>query len=167
MSLDGFIAGPGGEYDWIPSQDLGIDFTEFVARFDTLLMGRKTFELTLEQGPEAQIPGMRRYVFSSTLLAEDYPDVTMVPAERTVETVRQIKNESGKQIWLFGGGGLFASLLDARLVDQVEVAVIPILLGDGIPLLPHKYGHQWLERLETTEYKRGVLLTTYRVVETD
>ncbi|MEM7167077.1 MAG: dihydrofolate reductase family protein [Planctomycetota bacterium] len=167
MSLDGYIAGPQGQYDWIPSDDVGIDFTAFVARFDTLLMGRKTFELTQEQGPEAQIPGMRRYVFSATLQRGDVEDVTIVPPEQTAEVVRQLKKEAGKQIWLFGGGQLFAGLLEAGLVDEVEVAVMPILLGQGVPLLPQDYGHYWLERVETTEYQRGVLLSTYRVATAD
>lgn len=164
MSLDGFIAGPNGEYDWIPSEDLGIDFTAFLARFDTLLMGRKTYELTLTQGPEAQIPGMKRYVCSSTLQADDHPDVTIVSRERTIDVVRALKQEAGKQIWLFGGGQLFAGLLAASLVDQVEVAVMPVLLGSGIPLLPQEFEPRWLERIATKEYERGVQLATYRVV---
>ena len=164
MSLDGFIAGPGGEYDWIPSDDLGIDFTAFVARFDTLLMGRKTYELTVEQGPEAQIPGMRRVVCSSTLSAEDHPEIEVVGPEETFDAVRQLKAEPGKQIWLFGGGQLFASLLEEGLVDLVEVAVIPMLLGEGVPLLPAGYAHRALERVSSEEYQRGVTLTTFRVV---
>lgn len=166
MSLDGFIAGPQGEYDWIPSENLGIDFPTFLSRFDTLLMGRKTFELTLEQGPESQIPGMKRYVFSSTLGASDRENATIVPPNETIQVVRQLKREPGKQIWLFGGGQLFASLLSVGLVDCVEVAVMPVLLGEGIRLLPHRYTHCWLDRVETKEYERGVLLSTYRVVQT-
>ncbi len=122
--------------------------------------------LIRKQGPEAQIPGMQRYVFSSRLSDTDHSDVSIVRPDRTFDTVRQLKNEPGKQIWLFGGGQLFSSLLSAGLVDQVEVAVFPILLGEGVPLLPQSYAHHWLEREETTEYERGVLLSTYRVIST-
>ena len=164
MSLDGFIAGPGGEYDWIPSDDLGIDFEAFVARFDTLLMGRKTYELTVEQGPEAQIPGMRRVVFSASLSVEDHPEIELVPPHETANTVRRLKGEPGKQIWLFGGGQLFANLLEEGLVDFVEVAVMPILLGDGIPLLPASFEPRRLEKVSSEDYRCGVTLTNYRVV---
>jgi dihydrofolate reductase len=74
------------------------------------------------------------FVFSRTLRQQDYPGVTIV-AEGMEETVAALRAEPGKDIWLFGGV-LFGSLLNARLVDTVEVGVIPVLLGDGIPLLP-------------------------------
>ncbi|MEM7234488.1 MAG: dihydrofolate reductase family protein [Planctomycetota bacterium] len=164
MSLDGFIAGPNGEYDWIPSEGVGVDFEAFLARFDTLLMGRKTYELTISQGPEAEIPGKKRYVFSSQLSAADHPEVTIVPPEQTFDQVRRLKNESGKDLWLFGGGQLFASLLREGLVDEVELAVFPILLGDGVRLLPAEYSHQRLERRKTKEHPGGMLFSNYRVV---
>ena len=167
MSLDGFIAGPGGEYDWIPSDDVGVDFDEFLARFDTLLMGRKTYELTVSQGPEAQIPGMKRYVFSSTLEDSEDPEVTIVPWANAIETVRRLKAEPGKQLWLFGGGQLFAGFLEAGVVDQVEVAVFPVLLGEGVPLLSLAYSPHWLEHEETREYPKGLRLSRYRVIRPD
>src|SRR5690349_785509 len=129
-SLDGYIAGPNGEYDWIV-QDPEIDFTAMFAQFDTFVMGRKTFE-AMTGGPKLE---GKVVVFSRTLRPEDHPEVTVV-AEKERETVEALREEPGKDIWLFGGGELFRSLLDAGLVDTVEVAVIPILLGGGIPLLP-------------------------------
>jgi dihydrofolate reductase len=80
-------------------------------------------------------PGTKTFIFSRTLRQQDYPAVTII-AERIEETVAALRVESGKDIWLFGGGSLFRSLLDAKLVDTVEVAVVPVLLGSGIPLLP-------------------------------
>lgn len=129
-SLDGYIAGPHGEYDWIV-QDPEIDFAAMFAQFDTFVMGRKTFE-AMTGGPKLE---GKVVVFSRTLRPEDHPEVTIV-AEKERETVEALRREPGKDIWLFGGGELFRSLLDAGLVDTVEVAVIPILLGSGIPLLP-------------------------------
>jgi dihydrofolate reductase len=129
-SLDGYIAGPNGEFDWI-IQDPEIDFGALFAQFDTFLIGRRTFE-AMAGGPK--LDG-KVIVFSRTLRQEDHPDVTIVAGNER-EILDGLRKEPGKDIWLFGGGELFRSLLDAGLVDTVEVAVIPILLGGGIPLLP-------------------------------
>src|ERR1051326_5705078 len=138
MSLDGYIAGPEGEADWI-IMDPDIDFGALFNEFDTLLMGRGTFEpmaKAMAKGGDAGMSGMRTFVFSRTLRQSDHPNVTIV-AEKIEETVAALKAEPGKDIWLFGGGQLFRSLAEARLVDTVEVAIIPVLLGGGIPLFPH------------------------------
>jgi dihydrofolate reductase len=132
-SLDGYIAGPKGEADWIV-MDPEIDFRAIFARFDTFLVGRRTFEAMAGKGGGGT-PGVRTLVFSRTLRPSDYPKVTIV-SERAEEAVAALREEPGKDIWLFGGGLLFASLLGAGLVDAVEVAVVPVLLGGGIPLLP-------------------------------
>lgn len=130
MSLDGFIAGPNGEADWIV-MDPDIDFGSMFARFDTIVMGRKTYEVTrTAQG--AGMPGIRSYVFSRSLDPADCPGVTV--ATDAVMTVNQLRSGSGKDIWLFGGGQLFGSLALAGLVDQIEVGVIPVMLGDGVPM---------------------------------
>ncbi len=134
MSLDGYIAGPQGEYDWI-IKDPEIDFREMFSRYDTAVMGRRTFELVLSQGGGGSLPGMTTIVVSRTLRQADYPDVTVL-GEDFAPTLSSLRAEPGKDIWLFGGGSLFRSLLDAGLVDTVEVGVIPILLGGGVPLLP-------------------------------
>jgi len=132
MSLDGFIAGPNGESDWI-AMDPDIDFREFMGTFDTLIMGRKTYERTRHLGG-AGMPGMQAYVVSRTLCQADCPGV--IVADNPEETIATLKARRGKDIWLFGGGALFRSLLERGLVDAVEVAVIPVLLGGGVSLLP-------------------------------
>ncbi len=132
-SLDGYIAGPKGEADWIII-DPEIDFRAIFSQFDTVLLGRRTFE-TMPRGNTGVMPGMKTLVFSRTLRQRDYPEVTMV-AEKPEETLAALRAKPGKDIWLFGGGLLFRSLLEAGQVDTVEVAVIPVLLGGGIPLLP-------------------------------
>jgi dihydrofolate reductase len=134
MSLDGYIAGPNGECDWIV-MDPDIDFAKMTARFDTFLIGRKTFEAMRRMGSDAQsFPGIKNIVFSRTLKPGEHPHVTInADAERIVAKLR---TKPGKDIALFGGGELFRSLLKAGLVDGVEVSLIPVLLGGGIPLLP-------------------------------
>src|SRR5258708_3977060 len=124
MSLDGFIAGAKGEYDWI-IMDPTIDFTALFKEFDIALMGRKTFEMA-QQGPGATMPGIKTSVCSRTLLTRDFPNAT-ITADASV-TVAGLKTKPGKDIWLFGGSILFRSLLDTRLVDTIEVSVMPILL---------------------------------------
>src|ERR1700704_1279017 len=122
-SLDGYIAGPKGEADWI-IMDPAIDFKSYFQQFDTVLLGRRTFE-TIARGGSAGMSGMKTFVFSRTLRQSDYPKVTIV-AENPEETVAALRRQSGKDIWLFGGGSLFRSLLDVELVDTVELAAIPI-----------------------------------------
>ena len=134
MSLDGFIAGPNGEYDWIVMAP-AIDFGALFKEFDTAVMGRKTFEVTTAQGGNGAMPGLDVIVFSRTLPAATHPGVRIVN-EDPREVVAELKQKPGRDIWLFGGGELFRTLLDAGLVDTVEPAVMPVLIGAGIPLMP-------------------------------
>jgi len=158
MSLDGYIAGPNGEFDWIIAEP-EIDFGAMFAQFDTLLVGRSTFEFMVQHG-QATVPGMKIIVFSRTLQQPDFPDVTIVPGKEK-ETVAALRAKPGKDIWLFGGGLLFRSFLDAGLVDTVEVAVIPVLLGGGIPLLPAPAKLTKLKLTGQKVYKGGTVLLQY------
>ncbi|MGH9867676.1 MAG: dihydrofolate reductase family protein [Candidatus Polarisedimenticolia bacterium] len=133
MSLDGLIAGPKGESDWIV-MDPDIDFRAGMKQFDTVLLGRRTYEAARAQGDAGGMPGMKAYVFSRTLKPADCPGATL--SSDPVGTLKTLKASPGKDLWLFGGGGLFRSLLELGLVDRVEVAIIPVLLGEGIPLRP-------------------------------
>jgi dihydrofolate reductase len=158
--LDGYIAGPKGEADWI-IMDPDIDFRALFAQFDTLLMGRRTFEVLAREGNTAY-PGMKTFVFSRTLRQSDYPEVTIV-ADKLEEKVAALRAESGKDIWLFGGDILFRSLLKARLVDTVEVAVIPVLLGEGIPLLPPPAPQAKLKLVASKAFKTGIMMLEYAI----
>jgi dihydrofolate reductase len=134
VSLDGFIAGPNGEYDWIVP-DPSVDFAALYKEFDTVVMGRKTYDLVKTQGGNGAMPGLDVVVFSRTISAAEYPGVRILNDDPR-KIVAELKEKRGRDIWLFGGGELFRSLLDAGLVDTVEVALNPVLLSAGIPLLP-------------------------------
>lgn len=162
MSLDGYIAGPNGESDWI-IMDPDIDFGSLFKAFDTVLMGRKSYEAARQQGGGGGMPGMKAYVFSRTLRQSDCPGVTV--SDRPQEVLAALKAKAGKDIWLFGGGSLFGSLLALGLVDSVEVAVIPVLLGGGLPLLPHPAKLAKLRLRNHRIYeKTGTVMLEYAVV---
>jgi len=162
MSLDGYIAGPNGEYDWIV-MDPDIDFAGMMQRFDTFLIGRKTFEAMRRMGDAAPpTPGIRHLVFSRTLRAEDCPYPLSGDAERAVADLRQ---QPGKDIALFGGGELFRSLLAAGLVDEIGVSLVPVLLGGGIPLLPSPADRARLKLKSQRVYeKTGTIHLEYDII---
>ena len=163
MSLDGYIAGPNGEYDWIV-MDPDIDFAAMQSQFDTFLIGRRTFEAMAKMGGAGpSSPGIQHIVLSRTLKASDYPHVTVESdAEHVVAALRA---KPGKDIAIFGGGELFRSLLEAGLVDRIEVALIPVLLGGGIPLLPPPAGRAVLELRKQRVYeKTGTIGLDYDIV---
>ena len=160
-SLDGYIAGPKGEFDWIvPDPDVG--FPALLDQFDTVLLGRRSYEITLSPGAPPWPPGIRLYVFSRTLRQRDHPGVTLV-AEKAEEAVTALRAGPGKDIWLFGGGFLFRSLLEAGLVDTVEVAIIPVLLGGGVPLLASPASRARLKLTGHKAYKTGRVSLEYAV----
>jgi len=162
MSLDGFIAGPNGEADWIV-MDPDIDFATLFSQFDTFLMGRKTFAAMAAQGHGGSMPGTKTFVFSRTLRQKDHPGVTIV-AEEPEKVIASLKAEPGKDIWLFGGGSLFSSLAAAGLVDTVEVAIVPVLLGGGLPLFPPPAPRVQLELTGHRLYRKsGIVLLEYAV----
>ena len=164
MSLDGHIAGPNEEYDWIGT-DAEVDFASFWTQFDTLLMGRRTYELAIQTRGKAAFTaftGVTSIVFSRTLKQQEHRHVTVMP-ELNAGWVRDLKAQSGKDIWLFGGSNLFRSFFDSGLVDRVEVAVIPVLLGAGIPLLPPPYSPTKLRLISHHFYRSGRASLAYEV----
>ena len=165
MSLDGYIAGPNGEYDWIVT-DPEIDFSGIMKQFDTFLIGRKTFDAMKRMGNAGKSSkGITNIVCSRTLKPSDYPKVRIeADAERVV---KELKDKPGKDIAIFGGGELFRSLLAVGLVDRLEMSVIPVLLGGGIPLLPPPAGRVTLTLRNQRLYKKtGTLGLEYDVLKT-
>jgi dihydrofolate reductase len=161
VSLDGFIARPNGEFDWIV-MDPSIDFAALFKEFDTAVMGRKTYEVLTAQGGHGAMPGLDVVVFSRTLPAAAYPGVR-ISNDDPGEIVAALKAKPGRDIWLYGGGALFRSLLDAHLVDTVEVAVVPVLLGAGVPLLPPGAATKLVLADQKTLPTSGIVALAYSV----
>jgi dihydrofolate reductase len=163
MSLDGYIAGPNGEYDWI-LMDPEIDFAGIMKQFDTFLIGRKTFDAMNRMGTAGKSSkGITNIVFSRTLDPGDFPNVRIESdAERVV---KELKAQQGKDIAIFGGGELFRSLLTAGLVDRLEMSVIPVLLGTGIPVFPPPGRVTLKLRAQRVYKKTGTLGLEYDIVK--
>ena len=160
MSLDGFIEGPNGEYDWcFTDQDYGL--ADFYKRVDAVFMGRKSYELMLSTEGVPGMPRMKEYVFSNTL--NQVPEGTQLLKGDIKEQVLKIKQEEGKDIWLFGGASLTTSLMKEKLVDEVWLSVHPILLGAGKPMFQDIAGRTILELLESKTYDTGLVSLKYRL----
>ena len=160
VSLDGFIAGPKGEFDWIII-DPAFDFEAHFNQFDTFLLGRRTFEVAGQGGAGGTSAESQTIVFSRTLRQSDYPKVVI--AREVKETISALKQQPGKDIWLFGGGELFRSVLDAGLIDTVEVAVMPILLSEGVPLLAAGPRSPALQLTHSKTLPSGTVMLSYHV----
>jgi dihydrofolate reductase len=158
-SVDGFIAGPDDGFDWITPEP-SFDFEAHYARFDTLLMGRRTYEIV--RGTGETFRGKHVVVASRTLRQEDHPGIEVV-GEDLDRRVRELRGETGRDIWLYGGGELFAQLLAWDLVDTVEPAVIPIILGSGIRLVPSPAVRRRLALVGQRAYPSGMVLLEYEV----
>jgi dihydrofolate reductase len=161
MSLDGYIAGPHGEADWIAS-DPEVDFVEIWAQFDTLLMGRRTYDAAVSRLGEAAFQGPKVVVASRTLRAQDHPNATII-SNLTVEQLQSLREQSKKDIWLMGGGEIFRALLELRQVDTVEVSAMPVLLGGGIQLLPPPSHQVKLKLTGHKIYRSGIVSLSYDV----
>lgn len=161
-TLDGFIATADGGFDWIP-EDPAVDFAAIFASIDTVLIGRRSYEAAQKMGMTLWSPTTRVYLFSSTLTQADHPNVTLVRTDAGA-AVEALRRETGDgEIWLFGGGALFQSLLAARQVDRIEVTIVPVLLGGGIPLLSPGAPLTRLQLLDTHRYPSGMVTLAYEV----
>jgi len=160
-SVDGFIAGPNGEADWI-EMDPEVDFAALWAQFDTVVMGSRTYDAARKRLGEKAFAGITVIVFSRTMKPQDHPGVTVV-AELNANWIQALKSRDGKDIWLMGGRSLFRAFLDAGHVDTVEISVIPVLLGDGVPLLPPPYTPAKLRLVSHIIYRSGRVSLAYEV----
>jgi dihydrofolate reductase len=161
MSLDGYIARPDGSFDWI-TEDSTIDFAALFGRFDTLLMGKKTFNVLASQPSGGPFDSMLKIVVTHDLHLKNNSAAIFVH-EGIIDYVSRLKAESGKDIWLFGGGALFCQLLDAKLVETVEVAIMPILLGEGIPMLAPGSRAHLLTLVDCERLASGICMLKYDV----
>ncbi len=161
VSLDSFIEGPNGEYDWcFTDQDYGL--SDFFKRVDTIFVGRKTYEMSLGmEGGGAGFPKFKEYIFSTTL--DKVKNGATLIKDNIKNEVEKIKKEKGKDIWLFGGAGLTASLMNLGLVDELSLAVHPILLGGGKPLFNNIKDRIKLTLVDTKTYSTGLVSLTYNI----
>ena len=162
ITLDGFIAGPNGEADWIvPDPD--VNFAEIWSQFDTLLMGRRTYQAAVARLGEASMRGHTVVVGSRTLKPADHPNATII-SDLNQSQMQSLRAGPGKKdIWLMGGGVLFRALLHMHQVDTVEVSIMPVLLGAGIPLLPPPAESAELKLTSHKIYRSGIVTLVYEV----
>jgi dihydrofolate reductase len=158
-SLDGYIEGPNGEYDWILI-DKEIDFSEQMKRYDAFFYGRKSYEAVVKMGTNTS-PGTVHYVFSNSLDSVA-PGFTLIRGD-IKNKILQMKQEPGKDIAVFGGANLLARLLDLNVVDELSIAIIPVLLGRGKPMVDELTSRVWLSLVKTHTYSNGTVQLTYTV----
>ena len=162
VSLDGLIEGPNGEYDWcFTDQDYGL--SELLKRVDTAFIGRKTYELTLQMNEKdgSGLTKLKQYVFSTTLDKVRKGEILI--KENIKAEVEKIKKENGKDIWLFGGASLTTSLINMGLVDELSLAVHPILLGSGKPLFKDIKDRITLTLIDTKTFSTGLVTLNYKI----
>ena len=164
-SADGYIARPDGNVDWLnrprPKGNYGIG--AFFRSIDTIIWGRKTLDFA--QGMGGVDPfGMKvkNYAFSHRPPVEPIPRVEFV-TEPIPAFAKRLRAQPGKDIWMMGGGGIIASFLDAGEIDEFSIHVIPIFIGEGIPLIAPRHRSVKLELLETERFPDGVVHLNYRV----
>ena len=178
VSLDGFLAGVDGSIDWLHfSKNVQQVMTDYWKDVDTILWGRKTYEVSVSMKPSSakkpakakgskrKAPTMRSYVFSRTLKVLDDPSVELVTSDAAT-FVRDLKQRPGKQICLMSGGNLAQSLLAANLVDEIRLNIHPILLGSGIPTFRDPGHRIKLTLTVSSQLEGGCILASYQVRHT-
>jgi dihydrofolate reductase len=166
-SLDCFLARKDGAVDWLLwSDEAGAVMGDFFGKIDTILMGRKTFEVAVAQskGQENPYPEIKTYVFSRTLKEAKGAEIV---SENAVEFVRDLKKRDGKEICLMGGGDLAKTFFEAGLIDEIGFNIHPVLLGQGIPLFYEMNRQIDLELIECKPFKNGCVYVLYRVKNED
>ena len=160
VTLDGYIEGPNGEYDWcFTDQDYGL--SDFYKRVDTMFIGRKSYELMLTLGEDVMpgFPKLTEYVFSNSL-KEVKPGAILISGDIAAQ-VKEIREQPGKDIFLFGGASLTTTLLNLGLIDEISVAVHPIILGKGKALFQNIQDRVALTLVDAKTYSTGLVSLTY------
>ena len=172
ISLDGYIEDANGAYDWCftPDMDLDQDFgmTDFLSRIDTLFMGRKTFDMMKDMPVNPDDPfvksmaHIKQYVFTSNENLPSTNTVTVI-SKNAIEWIKDFKKTNGKDIWLFGGASFTTSLLEHGLVDELILAVHPILLGAGKSFNQYQKGRIKLDLIDAEKYNTGLVMMKYNI----
>jgi dihydrofolate reductase len=164
ISLDNYLARPDHAVDWLLWSDEAFAvMNDYWKTIDTVLMGRKTYEVAVRRhGKGGSYPGIHTYVFSRTLPEGEHSGLTIVASD-AVEFVRALKQQAGKDICLMGGGELAKSFFESGLIDEVGFNLHPVLLGSGIPLYHAMTRQIDLELVDCKPFKNGCVMVTYRV----
>ena len=170
ISLDGYIARPDGDVEWLNRLPHKFDYgmTEFQSAVDTVLIGRKTYDWGMAYAKKAgmkQGPFDRRfsnYVFSRKPPQDPAPGVQFV-SEPVKDFARRLRAAPGKNIWMMGGGELIASFLDAGEIDHFDLHLIPVLIGEGIPLIAPRHRDILLQLRSAESFPDGVVRLRYEV----
>ncbi len=156
-SLDGFIAGPNEEIDWLfHDQDYG--YTDFYASIDTTLMGRLTYQKILTFG-DFPYPDKTNYVFTRSLNLMDTENVQFI-TDDPVSFVKELQQQPGQHIWLVGGGQLNTTLLNVGLIDEIVCAIHPTVLGSGVPVFAEGANITSFKTVNTQQYSSGMVIVT-------
>ncbi len=164
-SFDNYFARKDNAVDWLMWSDEAASLmTDYWKTIDTILMGRKTYEVALEnsRGKSNSYPGIKTYVFSRTLKKGKDKSVEII-SENAVEFVRDLKRADGKDICLMGGGDLAKTFFEADLIDEIGFNIHPVLLGSGIPLFYEMNRQIDLELIDCKPFKNGCVFVSYRV----
>lgn len=164
-SLDNYFARKDDAVDWLMwSKEAAAFMTEYWKTIDTIVMGRKTYEVALRMSAGGGDPyaGVKTYVFSRTMKPKRGSGVEII-ADDAAEFVRNLKAQEGKDICVMGGGLLAKSLFEADLIDEIGFNIHPVLLGSGIPLFHEMTRQINLELIDCQKFKNGCVLVTYRV----
>ena len=169
-SADGFIARPDGSVDWLdrPSPKGHYGMAAFYKSIDTILFGRKTYEVALafqEKGVPGSAfdPKVKNYVFTRSLLPSAAPRGVEFVKDPVKAFADRLRSEEGKDIWMMGGAGIIASFLDEGEIDEFVVCMIPVLIGEGIPLIAPRHRTVELKLVSCTKYSDGVVKLHYSV----
>lgn len=161
VSLDGLIEGANGEYDWcFTDQDYGM--TDFVKSIDAVFYGRKSYEMMLgmeQDGNSNPFAGIKSYVFSNTV-KKPFAGAELVSGNM-VEQVKLIQQQPGKNIWLWGGASLTTSFMNAGLIDEMNLAVHPVVLGAGKALFNDINARQYFTLKSSQAYSSGLVMLIY------
>ena len=161
-SLDNFIARKDDSVDWLLwSDEAGEIMREYWKTIDTIVMGRRTYEVAARRGSKGGYSGVKTYVFSRTIKKASTKKLTFV-SEDAASFVRRLKEEEGKDICVMGGGVLAKSLFEAGLIDEVGLNIHPVLLGSGIPLFYEMPRQIDLEMVKCQQLTNGCVVVTYR-----
>jgi len=167
-SADGFIARADGGIEWLttlPKPPGFYGMSNFVATIDTKILGRRTYEKSLQLG--AKFDGRTKtYVISSRPPATSPPGVEFISGD-IAAFAKRLRSEAGKNIWFMGGGGAIGSFLDAGAIDELIITIVPVLIGEGIPLIAARHRHVPLQLLASHAFDDGVVQLHYRVVRTN